>query len=220
MRAEILRTITSPPPQSSDTCEEHSKSEQRHNDLLKAPVLRESINVSLILRLHESLGINTPSSLRKSMVLPGITGVTHFPPNHDEVAGLLDAFCGALREKIEVWCGFSAAALALWFVNNIHPFSDGNGRTARGLAFLVLRMATLLPDHATLDAFHAAFHRCDERKRYYAGLAVTNEAVGVCECCSAAPMQHISTRMLSSVLSEDSFASLASLLRDVVKGIS
>ncbi len=44
------------------------------------------------------------------------------------------------------------AACLLWRVNWIHPFSDGNGRTARALGYAVLaiRLGYLLPGSRTV----------------------------------------------------------------------
>jgi Fic family protein len=45
-----------------------------------------------------------------------------------------------------------AAALALWRINWIHPFKNGNGRTARSFAYCCLcaRLAVVLPGSPTV----------------------------------------------------------------------
>jgi Fic family protein len=43
-----------------------------------------------------------------------------------------------LNEKWSSWDELKLAAYALWGVNHIHPFADGNGRTARALCYFVL----------------------------------------------------------------------------------
>ena len=55
----------------------------------------------------------------------------------------------------ENWTGKSAAHLAayvLWKMNWIHPFADGNGRTARAVSYVVLsiKLDGLLPGTPTI----------------------------------------------------------------------
>ena len=47
------------------------------------------------------------------------------------------------------------AAYALWEVNHIHPFVNGNGRTARAVCYYILCMkfGRLLPGKVTLPEF-------------------------------------------------------------------
>lgn len=50
----------------------------------------------------------------------------------------MDLFIETLYKKWNDWDELEAAAYALWAVNHIHPFCDGNGRTARALCYFVL----------------------------------------------------------------------------------
>lgn len=66
-----------------------------------------------------------------------ITGSRHAPPSWADVARLVDELCNYAntsgRDAIHV------AAYVLWRLNWIHPFApDGNGRTARAVALVVL----------------------------------------------------------------------------------
>ncbi len=70
-----------------------------------------------------------------------ISGSNHIPPPHDQLGPLVEEMCqqvDAERQRGEVW-------LALWRLNWIHPFEDGNGRVARSIAHLLLSVNLKLP---------------------------------------------------------------------------
>ncbi|MEO8050876.1 MAG: Fic family protein [Acidobacteriota bacterium] len=67
-----------------------------------------------------------------------IGGSRHTPPGAHIVPGLVEEMCDYVNEH---WAKLSAlhlAAYVLWRLNWIHPFTDGNGRTARAVSYLVL----------------------------------------------------------------------------------
>jgi Fic family protein len=67
-----------------------------------------------------------------------IHGSRHQPVGAHLVPGEIEEMCDYLNEK---WNGNSPlhlAAYALSKLNWIHPFTDGNGRTARALSYLLL----------------------------------------------------------------------------------
>jgi Fic family protein len=64
-----------------------------------------------------------------------ITGSRHQPPNHDELPALLDEMCDHAEREAEP---IVRAAFVLWRINWIHPFEDGNGRTARAAMYFML----------------------------------------------------------------------------------
>lgn len=74
-----------------------------------------------------------------------IRNARHVPPPHTELVLLVDEMCGQIDVERgrggEVW----AAAYALWRLNWIHPFEDGNGRVARALTHLLLSVDMRLP---------------------------------------------------------------------------
>ena len=49
---------------------------------------------------------------------------------------------------------FYLAAYAMWRLNWIHPFSDGNGRTARALSYVILclRLGYVIPGSPSIPA--------------------------------------------------------------------
>jgi Fic family protein len=71
----------------------------------------------------------------------------HIPPHFEEVPELMDRFISFIHEN---WFNASPTQLAaygLWRLNWIHPFIEGNGRTARAICYYLLcvRDGRLLP---------------------------------------------------------------------------
>jgi Fic family protein len=82
-------------------------------------------------RLSEYAGIYRPAKIK-------IKGSRHVPPPASEVAGLMEDLCDYLSKNWETKTSTHLAAYVLWRINWIHPFSDGNGRTARVVSYLIL----------------------------------------------------------------------------------
>ena len=64
----------------------------------------------------------------------------YIPPPAVEVPGLMRDFCDFVNHEWESrdliwWCSF-----CLWRINWIHPFVNGNGRTARELGYLAMNI--------------------------------------------------------------------------------
>ncbi len=96
----------------------------------------------------------------------------HQPPRWEDVPSHVEEMC----EYVDKNGGRSAihlAAYLLWRVNWIHPFTDGNGRTARAVSYLVLciRLRQRLPGDRTMPDFIA-----DEKSPYYSGLEAADAA--------------------------------------------
>jgi Fic family protein len=82
----------------------------------------------------------------------GIEGSKHLPPDAFEVATRIEEFCDYINDKWPEKSPIHLAAYAMWRMNWIHPFTDGNGRTSRAVSYLVLcvRLGYLLPGHLTI----------------------------------------------------------------------
>jgi Fic family protein len=65
-----------------------------------------------------------------------ITDTDHVPPDFSEVRDLMSDFIQRLTSMCEDDSPY-AAAYALWRLNWIHPFSQGNGRTSRALSYFI-----------------------------------------------------------------------------------
>lgn len=59
----------------------------------------------------------------------------------------MDRFISTIQENWYVWTATELAAYGLWRLNWIHPFVEGNGRTARAVCYFLLcvRSGVLLP---------------------------------------------------------------------------
>jgi len=83
--------------------------------------------------------LDKPGEYRDGQVFVCKDGTTVYtPPAAEDVQQHMDAFVTSLSQK---WTAFSAvdiAAFCLWRLNWVHPFKNGNGRTARGFAYACL----------------------------------------------------------------------------------
>lgn len=67
-----------------------------------------------------------------------IRGTAHQPPSFERVPEEMDAFLSTIQKMRSSEAPLIVAAYALWRLNWIHPFVQGNGRTSRALcSFLV-----------------------------------------------------------------------------------
>jgi Fic family protein len=62
----------------------------------------------------------------------------HKPPPHEEVETLMARFWDNLGRLWERMSPVEAAAYAIWAVNHIHPFMEGNGRSSRALCYFII----------------------------------------------------------------------------------
>lgn len=71
----------------------------------------------------------------------------HIPPHYSLVTDLMDRFVSFIHENWFVLSPTMLAAYGLWRLNWIHPFIEGNGRTARAVCYYLLcvRSGALLP---------------------------------------------------------------------------
>lgn len=71
----------------------------------------------------------------------------HKPPHFKDVDNWMDRFISTVQENWFIWTPTELAAYGLWRLNWIHPFVEGNGRTARAACYYLLcvRSGALLP---------------------------------------------------------------------------
>jgi Fic family protein len=101
---------------------------------------RFSFSEDIILRLHklfyQGIDIDKAGVYRNHRVF--ITGTEYVPPPADEIPELMMNFIDELQEKRGRAHPVQLAAFAHRKLVDIHPFTDGNGRTARLLMNLIL----------------------------------------------------------------------------------
>jgi len=62
----------------------------------------------------------------------------YIPPPFREVSGLMNSFVDEVNHGWKKTDAILLATYVLWKINHIHPFANGNGRTARVTCFFVL----------------------------------------------------------------------------------
>lgn len=62
----------------------------------------------------------------------------HVPPHFSKVPDLMDRFISFVHENWFLLSPTELAAYGLWKMNWIHPFIEGNGRTARAVCYYLL----------------------------------------------------------------------------------
>lgn len=94
---------------------------------------------STILALHrEALsGISSYAGLWRPAGVE-IQGSKHTPPGAHLVPELVENMCDYVNEQWRDATAIYLAAYLMWRLNWIHPFADGNGRTARMTSYVVM----------------------------------------------------------------------------------
>lgn len=109
--------------------------------------------------------LERPGDYRQSNVkLRQEGGALLRPPHWKAVPGLMTAFFVELGRVWSEGDALDVAAFALWRITWIHPFRDGNGRTAFAFAYgcLCLQLGALLPHSDTvLDQMLADPGQCN-----------------------------------------------------------
>jgi len=95
----------------------------------------------------------------------------HKPPHFDAVSDLMDRFISFIHENWHNLTPSQLAGYGLWRLNWIHPFIEGNGRTARAVCYYLLcvRSGTLLPGRKIVPE-----RIRENRTPYYAALRETD----------------------------------------------
>ena len=78
--------------------------------------------------------------------------IVYVPPSAEEVEGHMDRLFGQISERWMSSIPVEMGAFTLWLINWVHPFKNGNGRTARAFCYtcICLRMGFVLPGAPTV----------------------------------------------------------------------
>ncbi|MCZ4279733.1 Fic family protein [Kiloniella laminariae] len=130
---------------------------------------------------------NTPVEISKSK---------HTPPESFEVALLIEEMCNYIKsngDKTPV----HLSAYAMWRLNWIHPFSDGNGRTSRIISYMVLcnALGHWVPGTRTIPDMIA-----DNRKPYYEALESADSSLRDTEIVDLTELEELLANLLSRQL--------------------
>ncbi len=132
---------------------------QRQYDLLRdlvsvaleIPGIRVNGDIVGWLHLHVTVGlVSDPGKYRDHDVRIGDS--KHAPPPFQNVRSMMGDLFVELHQRWDNDDEFTLAAFALWRLCWIHPFEDGNGRTARAVAFMIicLKLGGWLPGRQTI----------------------------------------------------------------------
>lgn len=129
------------------------------NYKLKPSVIM-SLNRIALDRVHPSPGTFRPGKI-------SIRGSGHIPPDPGMVAEYVEDFCDYINDNWDRKTPIHLASYAMWRLNWIHPFSDGNGRTSRIVSYLILcaKLGNRLPGENSIPEQIVA-----NKKPYYDAL--------------------------------------------------
>ncbi len=118
------------------------------------------LRLSQLLHLHR-IALDGISSYAGNFRPAGveIKGSKHQPVGAHLVAEKVEELCDYVNENWGKRSPIHLAAYALWRLNWVHPFADGNGRTARAVSYLILCLslgyrlpgANTIPDQISKD---------------------------------------------------------------------
>ena len=105
--------------------------------------LIKAINFHAIVGLHHEAG-----QYRSHDVVAG----SFTPPEHYRVEPLMEDFVNRVNWRWQASEFAELSAYALWRINHIHPFRNGNGRTARAVCYFIIcvKSGGLLPGTPTV----------------------------------------------------------------------
>ena len=132
--------------------------------------LIRTINLHAIAHLHPEPGLyRTTQTYIVNQNQDGTEQIVFTPPSPEKVPTLMNQLLDTLNTDWFNMSPFLTASMALWRINAIHPFTNGNGRTARAVCYYILcvKAGGLLTGNKNLvEILRTSPHR----QRYIAGL--------------------------------------------------
>lgn len=133
-----------------------------------------------------------------------IEGSKHQPPGAHLVPELVEELCDYVNNNWSASRATQLAAYVMWRMNWIHAFTDGNGRTARAVSYLVMsvRLKMKIPGDPTIPELITT-----NRKPYYAALESADQSLtkGAVELAEMEQLlENLLAKQLLTVVSEAS----------------
>lgn len=139
---------------------------------VKEPERPFRLRSSLVLKLHQAAlnGIHPLAGTWRNTNVT-IHGSKHQPPEAPFVSEEIEHLCDYVNDHWSM-SAVHLAAYVLWRLNWIHPFADGNGRTARAVSYVVMsiKLDSLLPGAPTIPEQIAG-----NKKPYYDALEAADQ---------------------------------------------
>ncbi|MFM9921902.1 Fic family protein [Variovorax sp. H27-G14] len=168
----------------------------------------KALNYHAIVCLHTNAGEFRPCE---------VTVGKHTPPPAYLVGALMDDFVNSVNRDWENADPVALAAYVLWRLNHIHPFINGNGRTARAACYFVLclKLGVLLPGTRILpelisrdrDDYVVALRAADQGDMaplHAVLIRLLEEQIASAEPPPAPPPRRINRRLLNARLNTKS----------------
>jgi len=177
-RADPVELITDPIEKAQREAENGVRQYLAAREIIGAAIAdpdhKFQLKQSVLLTLHQKAldGIHPlAGTYRNSAVY--IEKSDHFPPHQSEVPDHVADMCAYVNDNWDSRSAIQLAAYILWRMNWIHPFADGNGRTARMVSYLILsiKIKALLPGTPTIPDQIAA-----DKTPYYDALEIADGA--------------------------------------------
>lgn len=126
----------------------------------------KALNFHAITCLHTNAGEYRPCAVEVG---------TYRPPEHYRVQALMDDFINQVNLFWKESDPLILASYVLWRMNHIHPFINGNGRTARAACYFVLcvKLGGLIPGEPILPELLV-----QRRPDYVVALRAVDASVG------------------------------------------
>jgi Fic family protein len=134
-------------------------------------------NIQVLKELHRAgtlFLLNDPGEFRTNydVQVNKRDGTLYIPPPWQDVEALMAEFNTQLDKRWPASSPVEIAAFVLWRINSIHPFRNGNGRTARAFAYTLvcLKYGSMLRGEPTMidlitqnrDGYESALGHADE----------------------------------------------------------
>ncbi len=132
-----------------------------------------SLRSSLILQLHQHALKYIKRDAGQFRNKPvGIEKSNHQPPHYLRCTDLVLEMCDYINKNFKDMSALELSAYALWRLNWIHPFTDGNGRTARMVAHIIfsIRLGAFLGGKTIAEQI------AEDKTPYYKALEQADEA--------------------------------------------